>query len=115
MIVKNIKDVESVEINMEGAKDVIKKVPVGIKDGTPTMSFRVFQIKPGGCTPFHSHPQEHVNIILEGEGILVNEKGEGRTLKVGDFALVLPNEKHQYKNNSGETFTMVCAVRKEYE
>ena len=34
----------------------------------------------------------------------------------GDFALVLPHEKHQYRNTSPDrAFRMICAVPKEYE
>jgi hypothetical protein len=37
-------------------------------------------------------------------------------VKKGDFVLVLPDEKHQYKNRSSKTpFMMICAVPKEYE
>jgi uncharacterized cupin superfamily protein len=46
------------------------------------------------------HPFEHLNYILEGSGVLVTETGEERPVKKGDFALVLPNEKHQYRNTS---------------
>jgi quercetin dioxygenase-like cupin family protein len=37
-------------------------------------------------------------------------------VKKGDFALVLPGEKHQYKNMSpGNPMIIICAVPKEYE
>ena len=32
--------------------------------------------------------------VIEGSGALVNEKGEEQSLKAGDFALVIPDEKH---------------------
>jgi quercetin dioxygenase-like cupin family protein len=47
---------------------------------------------------------------------LVDEKGEENSLKQGDFALVLPGEKHQYRNASADhPFVMICAVPKQYE
>ena len=47
---------------------------------------------------------------------VVNEKGEETRLKAGDFALVNPDEKHQYKNASGEKdFVMICGVPKAFE
>jgi quercetin dioxygenase-like cupin family protein len=57
-----------------------------------------------------------MNYIIEGEGVLVNEKGEENPVKQGDFALVLPNEKHQYRNKSKDKpFVMICGVPKEFE
>ena len=36
--------------------------------------------------------------IIEGESALVNEHDEETPLKAGDFVLVNPDEKHQYRN-----------------
>jgi quercetin dioxygenase-like cupin family protein len=33
--------------------------------------------------------------VIEGTGALVNEVGEEKPLKAGDFALVNPDEKHR--------------------
>jgi quercetin dioxygenase-like cupin family protein len=57
-----------------------------------------------------------MNYIIEGSGVIVNEAGEEKSLIAGDFALVSPNEKHQYRNNSPEKyFKMICGVPKEFE
>jgi quercetin dioxygenase-like cupin family protein len=57
-----------------------------------------------------------MNYIIEGEGFLVNEQGEQQSVKKGDFAMVLPNEKHQYRNASTtEKFVMICGVPKEFQ
>ena len=53
--------------------------------------------------------------IIEGQGALVNENGEETPLKAGDFALVNPDEKHQYRNKGDEPFKMICGVPKEFE
>jgi quercetin dioxygenase-like cupin family protein len=66
-------------------------------DGTPTFSFRVFTIEPGGHTPLHSHPFEHLNYVIDGNGVVVAE-GEEDVLKKGDFVLLLPDETHQSLN-----------------
>jgi quercetin dioxygenase-like cupin family protein len=57
----------------------------------------------------------HMIYIISGEGALVNEAGEEKPLKAGDFALVDPNEKHQYKNKGDQPFVMICGVPKEFE
>jgi quercetin dioxygenase-like cupin family protein len=57
-----------------------------------------------------------LNYIIEGHGILVAEDGEEREVKRGDFALVPPDEKHQYKNKSAsKPLIMICGVPKQHE
>lgn len=116
MKISSLDQVEKIKAKMKGVKDVYKQVPISKDDGSPVFCFRVFTIEPNGYTPFHKHPFEHLNYIIEGSGTIVTESGEERELKKGDFALVLPNEKHQYKNKStSEPMLMICAVPKEYE
>ncbi len=116
MKIKNIKKIKKMKVEMEGAKGVYKQIPISKKDGAPLFSFRVFTLKPKGHTPFHNHPFEHLNYAMEGRGCLVDKKGNKTNLKKGDFALIKPNEYHQYKNTSLKNdFIMICAVPKEYE
>jgi quercetin dioxygenase-like cupin family protein len=111
-----IDQVEKKKVMMDGAAGAWKQMPLGNADRAPVYSYRVFTLEPGGNTPYHSHPYEHMNYIIEGQGVLVNEAGNEQSLKAGDFALVDPNEKHQYKNNSSDKiFRMICGVPKEFE
>ena len=57
----------------------------------------------------------HMNYVIEGTGALVNEAGEETPLKAGDFALVNPSEKHQYRNKGDKPFKLICGVPKEFE
>ena len=104
------------KVMMEGAHGAWKQIPLSREDGAPVYAYRVFTVEPGGHTPFHQHNYEHMNFVIEGEGVLVNEEGEKTALKQGDFALVMPDEKHQYRNISKEKdFVMICGVPKEFE
>ena len=108
--------ITKIKVTLEGAKDVWKQVPISKDDGSPIFSFRVFTLEPNGHTPYHTHPFEHLNYIIEGDGAMVTEGGGAKELKKGDFALVLPDEKHQYRNNSStDPFILICAVPKEFE
>jgi quercetin dioxygenase-like cupin family protein len=116
MKVTNLGQVEKVRVTIEGAKDAYKQVPISAADGAPLFSFRVFTVESGGHTPFHAHPFEHINYIIEGKGVVVSAGGVERPISKGDFVLVLPNEIHQYKNGDpDEPLVMICAVPKEYE
>ena len=72
---------------MEGAVGAWRQLPLGSNDGTPVYSYRVFTVEAGGHTPYHQHPYEHMNYVIEGQGALVNAKGEEIPLKAGDFAI----------------------------
>ena len=110
-----LNEVEKNEIHMDGAVGAWKQLPLGNDDGTPIYSYRVFTVEAGGHTPYHQHPYEHMNFIIEGEGALVNEAGEEQPLKAGDFAPVDQSEKHQYRNKGDKPFKMICGVPKEFE
>jgi len=116
MKIINISEVEKNKVAMSGAENVSKQIPISSKDGTPNFSLRVFTVEPNGFTPFHKHDYEQLNYIIEGEGVLVNENGEEKPLRKGDFALVLPNEMHQYKNKANDKpFVFICGVPKQFE
>jgi quercetin dioxygenase-like cupin family protein len=53
--------------------------------------------------------------IIEGTGALVNEKGEEQPIKAGDFALVMPDEKHQNCNRGSQPLKLICGVPKEFD
>jgi quercetin dioxygenase-like cupin family protein len=116
MKIISLDQITPTEVDVEGAKNVYKQLPIGQDDGSPAFSIRVFTVEPDGHTPYHQHPSEHLNYVIEGRGALVTESGDEQKIEKGDFALVLPNEKHQYRNRSkDEPLVMICAVPKEYE
>jgi len=116
MKIINLNDAPSQPVTADGAAKVSRRVPIGKADGAPQTAVRVFTMEPGGHTPYHAHAWEHTNFIIAGEGELVDADGQAHALKAGDFALVLPNEKHQYRNASPtKPFVMICAVPKSYE
>lgn len=107
-------DVDRVPVEMEGVRDAYRQLLIGQRDGTPTMSLRVFTLEPGGYTPHHAHPFEHINLVLEGRGEIMTDAGP-RPLEPGDFLLVPPNERHQFRNAGDAPFAFVCLVPREYE
>lgn len=116
MVIKSLKNTDKRAVEMEGVKNAFRQVPVGKADGTPNLSFRVFTLEPGGHTPYHTHESEHVNYFISGKGAIQDEKGEMHPISAGDFSLIMPQEKHQYRNTSDtEDLVFICAVMKEYE
>ena len=115
MHASSLKEAEKVKLDMEGAEKVYKQIPISRNDGSPVFSFRVFTIEPGGHTPLHNHPFEHLNYVIEGKGTVFSKDGEIKIEK-GSFVLVMPGETHQYRNTSNsEPLVVICAVPKDYE
>ena len=116
MKIISLQEVEKKKVDMQGAEKAWKQMPLSSSDDAPVYSYRVFTIEPGGFTPYHNHPYEHMNYIIEGEGALVDLDGNEQALRGGDFALVHPDEKHQYRNKSKDKpFVMICGVPKQFE
>ena len=114
MRVTNLQECESQTVAMEGAKGASRLLPIGKVDGAPNFSIRVFTLEPGGHTPHHIHESEHLNYIISGCGEAV--EGENpRPINQGDFVLVVPNEKHQYRNTGVEPLVFMCMVPSQYE
>lgn len=57
----------------------------------------------------------HKIYVIGNSSALVNEKGEEQPLKAGDFAVVMPDEKCQYRNKGDVPFKMICGVSKKSE
>lgn len=116
MKIVSLKKVKSLKVEMEGARGAHRQLPIGSSDGAPNFSLRVFTLEPGGYTPYHQHDWEHENYILQGEGFIRRHDGSEATAKKGDYALILPGEKHQFVNTSEkDDLQFICLVPKEYE
>ena len=114
MKITNLQECASTVVNMEGAVGATRQVPIGKADGAPTFSIRVFTLEPGGHTPHHIHESEHLNYIISGNGEVM-EGDTPKAVRQGDFVLVTPNEKHQYRNPGKEPLVFMCMVPSQYE
>lgn len=109
MDVKSVQSVSAHSMSMEGAEGVTMRVMFSDQTGAPNFAMRVFEVKPGGHTPFHHHPYEHEVLILEGEGQLQSEQGP-KPFKAGDAVYIAPDEKHQFRNTSGANLKFLCMI-----
>ena len=109
MKIANFKNVELEKIKDPDSKGVTIRWLISEKDGAPNFAMRLFEVEPGGFTPFHKHSWEHEVFILEGKGILVAEQ-KSFPLKKDDAVFVPPDEKHQFKNDSDEKLTFICVI-----
>jgi len=109
MKVFNYDEVKAEKVTEEGASKVTVRWLIDEKTGAKNFFMRMFEVKPGGYTPLHTHPWEHEIFVLEGEGTVVSEKGEQK-VKPGNVIFIPPNEKHQLKNTGNQKFKFLCLI-----
>jgi quercetin dioxygenase-like cupin family protein len=105
----NFKDVRIDEVKESGIQGVTIRWLISQKDGAPNFAMRIFEVAPGGFTPYHKHSWEHEVFILEGKGLLVTDE-KNLPLKKDDAVFVPPDENHQFKNDSEEKFIFICLI-----
>ena len=115
MIIRKLDDIAKTSVDMEGVQGITKQLVLGSGDGVPNFSFRVFTLEAGGFSPHHNHEVEHMNVVLSGQGVLMDGDGKANPLGMGEFAFVPSHETHQFRNTGDEPFVFICAVPKEYE
>jgi quercetin dioxygenase-like cupin family protein len=108
MLAKKYDEVKKEEVTAEGAEGVSIRWLIGKETDAP-FYLRHFEVRPGGRTPYHNHPWEHEVYVLEGNGQLNTQQGP-IPLEKGSFALVSPDEEHQFENTGTTTFAFLCAI-----
>jgi quercetin dioxygenase-like cupin family protein len=78
-------------------------------DGAPVYALRMIELQPGGHSPQHTHPFEHENFVVEGEG-RVFIAGKWHDLKPGDVVFVPADVLHQYENTGTGVFKFLCGI-----
>ena len=101
-------DIQVVELNSDGLKNVRKQILVGPNDGFDGY-MRMFILSESGFTPYHTHDWYHMNYIVEGEGVLIIE-GEENQITKGSVAYVPAGVKHGFKNTGKENLKFLCLV-----
>lgn len=97
------------DVNAEGAKATRIRWMIAEKDGAPNFAMRLFEVEPGGFTPYHSHSWEHEVFCVEGMGMFVTEKEE-IPFKTGDVIYADPELKHQFRNVGDTVMKFICVV-----
>ena len=94
---------------MDGAEHVKIRWLISKKDGAPRFQMRLFEVGPGGRTPFHAHDWEHEVFILEGSGV-TRDKTNEEPFKEEDVFFVPAMEWHQFINTGKETLKFLCLI-----
>lgn len=96
-------------IDNEVAKGIAGRVLAGGEDGAKNFTMRLFEVKPGGYTPKHTHDWEHEVFVHGGEG-KVFRNGEWVPVPAGTALFIPGGEEHQFKNDGDAPFTFICVI-----
>ncbi len=108
-IKKNIEEVKKEKVDI--AEKTYIRWMLGPDDNVPNFYFRIFDVEPGGSSPYHKHDWEHEVFILEGSGYL--KTGDGNIeFKKNDILFVPPNEMHQFVNSGNSLLRFICVIPK---
>ena len=109
MKVTDYRQVPLEDVDMEEAKKVKVRWLISDKDQAKNFAMRLFEVGPGGNTPYHSHDWEHEVFILEGEGeVKINEKTY--SIKKDVVVFVESNQKHGFRNTGEGLLKFLCLI-----
>jgi quercetin dioxygenase-like cupin family protein len=109
MKIINYKKVKAEKVDDPQTKGVKIRWAIKKDDGAPNFALRVFELKAGGYSPYHSHKWEHEVFIKKGKGTLLWEDKK-MPFKEGDVIFIPGGEKHQFKNSSRGILEFLCMI-----
>lgn len=109
MYTKKLSDQNPDPVAMDEASGVSMSWLLDKTRNAPNFAMRFFKIDPGGHTPRHSHDWEHEVFVVKGNGKLWAE-GKWTPIEQGSFALVIPNEEHQFAASETMELQFLCLV-----
>ncbi len=97
------------DVSPQGVGQVVKHDLVARQVAPPNFAMRLFDVAPGGATPYHQHPWEHEVFIVEGAGQLKTAAG-AEPFAAGQAVYVPPDALHQFQNTGQERLKFICVI-----
>ena len=108
MVIKSYEDV--LPSRYEGVSDGVQvREMITAHDGAPTFAMRVFDVRAGAATPYHTHAWEHEVYIVSGTG-RIQAEGKETPFKPVDSVYIAPNEQHCFMADPGGPVQMICCI-----
>jgi quercetin dioxygenase-like cupin family protein len=109
MKVERSANVTKKPVEVDGADGVEIRWLISKEDGAPNFAMRMFEIQPGGHTPYHQHPHEHEVFVVAGQGVVVDE-GQERRIAPEDIVFVPGGTTHNFKNTGDAVLRLLCLI-----
>ncbi len=63
---------------------------------------------PGEASSLHNHPSsEEMDVVIKGSGVVIDDKGNRRPFKEGDYMFIPEGEYHQHINTGDEPLLLL--------
>ncbi|MGQ0751220.1 MAG: cupin domain-containing protein [Betaproteobacteria bacterium] len=102
--------IDAAEIERAYTGVTIRRV-ISEVDGAESSVMDIFEIAPGGQSPYHRHPWDHQVFVISGRGWCRSENGQ-HEFGEGDVIYVKPGELHSFGNSGDEAVKLVCVIPK---
>lgn len=109
MRVIDVSELAPQPVTDEGARGATVRWLISKPEGAPNFAMRLFELEPGGATPLHEHAWEHEVFVLDGSLQVVAEQGPVE-VSAGAAVLVMPGERHQFRNVGDAVARMLCVI-----
>jgi len=96
-------------VTEDGASKVTIRQLITADTQAPNFAMRLFELQPGGNTPYHTHAWEHEVFILQGQGKVRSAQGE-RALQPNDVVFVAEGEEHCFVNLGEDVLRFICCI-----
>jgi quercetin dioxygenase-like cupin family protein len=96
-------------VTHDGAQGAGIKELITLAQGAENFAMRLFEIAPGGNTPFHKHDWEHEVFVVSGCGEVRTDAGQV-PVKAGCAAFVPGGEQHSFANTGDEPMRFICVI-----
>jgi quercetin dioxygenase-like cupin family protein len=113
----SLKDVKGEPLTKGNARGTWVKPLIDQRHGATKFYLRVYEVEPGGQTPYDQHPYEHEVFVLKGRAHLltvVDGVPVMQEVKEGDAVFIASNQVHQFLNTGQELFQMLCVKGAEH-
>lgn len=108
MLLRSHRQVAWIRQENEGTQGVRVKTLFSRSEGAVRLAMQIFELEPGGHTPFHAYVWEHEAYVMEGRGTVRGPEGD-LSVEAGDAVYIPAGEPHQFLAGE-EGFRFLCAV-----
>ena len=95
--------------DVDGIKDLTIRWLITKDDGAKNFAMRLFEVAPGGYSPWHQHEIEHEMFVVEGHGVAKSENGDIE-FSTGDVFFIKPWEWHNFSNTGDKPLKFLCLI-----
>lgn len=105
-----IKDYREVPSEPGGSEGLTVRWVINASQGATNFAMRVFELRPGKESPFHTHENEHEAFVLAGRGEVETDEGAAK-LKEGSALFIPAQQNHRFRNTGTDILRFIDVIK----